>query len=38
MVTHRLDRLRAEISWHQELADHLPEIIADEQARKGHRD
>jgi DNA-binding PadR family transcriptional regulator len=38
MVTHRLDRLRAEISWHQELAEHLPEIIADEQARKGHRD
>jgi DNA-binding PadR family transcriptional regulator len=38
MVKHRLDRLRAEISWHQELADYLPEIIADEQARKGHRD
>jgi DNA-binding PadR family transcriptional regulator len=35
MVKHRLDRLRAEISWHQELAEQLPEIIADEQARKG---
>jgi DNA-binding PadR family transcriptional regulator len=35
MVKHRLDRLRAEIAWHQELADQLPEIIDDEQARKG---
>jgi DNA-binding PadR family transcriptional regulator len=35
MVKHRLDRLRAEIAWHQELADQLPKIIADEQARKG---
>jgi DNA-binding PadR family transcriptional regulator len=35
MVKHRLDRLRAEILWHQELADQLPEIIADEQARTG---
>lgn len=35
MVTHRVDRLRAEIAWHQELAERLPEIIADEQARKG---
>jgi DNA-binding PadR family transcriptional regulator len=32
MVKHRLDRLRAEITWHQELADQLPEIIADEQS------
>ena len=36
MVKHRLDRLRTEIGWHQELADQLPEIIADEQARKAH--
>jgi DNA-binding PadR family transcriptional regulator len=35
MVKHRLDRLRTEITWHQELADQLPKIIADEQARKG---
>jgi DNA-binding PadR family transcriptional regulator len=35
MVKHRLDRLRAEIAWHQELGDQLPEIIADEQGRKG---
>jgi hypothetical protein len=35
MVKHRLDRLRTEITWHQELADQLPNIIADEQARKG---
>jgi hypothetical protein len=34
MVKHRLDRLRADITWHQELADQLPEIIADEQASK----
>ena len=34
MVKHRLDRLRADITWHQELADQLPAIIADEQARK----
>jgi DNA-binding PadR family transcriptional regulator len=34
MVKHRLDRLRTEITWHQELADQLPKIIADEQARK----
>jgi DNA-binding PadR family transcriptional regulator len=36
MVKHRLDRLRAEIAWHQELVDQLPEIIADEQTRKAH--
>jgi DNA-binding PadR family transcriptional regulator len=35
MVTHRVDRLRAEVAWHEELAEHLPEIIADEQARRG---
>jgi DNA-binding PadR family transcriptional regulator len=35
MLNHRLNRLRAEITWHRELADHLPEIIADEQATKG---
>ena len=35
MVKHRQDRLRAEIAWHQELADQLPEIVADEQTRKG---
>jgi DNA-binding PadR family transcriptional regulator len=35
MVKHRLDRLRADITWHQELADQLPDIIADEQARTG---
>src|SRR6201996_4644902 len=35
MVKHRLDRLRAEIAWHQELAAQLPKIIADEKARGG---
>jgi DNA-binding PadR family transcriptional regulator len=35
MVKHRVDRLRAEITWHQELADRLPEIVADEKARHG---
>ena len=33
MVRHRVDRLRAEIAWHQELVAQLPEIIADERAR-----
>ncbi|GLP76589.1 hypothetical protein TUM20983_36990 [Mycobacterium antarcticum] len=35
VIKHRADRLRAEITWHQELGDHLPDIIADEQARRG---
>lgn len=35
MVKHRLDRIRAEIACHQELAEQLPEIIADEQAQHG---
>jgi len=34
VVKHRLHRLRADITWHQELVEQLPEIIADEQARK----
>lgn len=37
MVKHRLDRLRAEITWHRELAEQLPEVIADEQARHTRR-
>jgi hypothetical protein len=35
MVKHRLDRLRGEIAWHQELAEQLPKIITDEQTRGG---
>lgn len=34
IVTHRLDRIRAEIGWHTGLVQALPEIIADETARK----
>ncbi|MFD1541621.1 PadR family transcriptional regulator [Nonomuraea guangzhouensis] len=34
-MKHGSYRLRAEIAWHQELASLLPELIADEQARKG---
>lgn len=37
MIKHRVDRLRAEIAWHQELGAQLPEIIADEQAKEGRR-
>lgn len=34
-MKHGSYRLRAEIAWHQELASLLPEVIADEKARKG---
>jgi DNA-binding PadR family transcriptional regulator len=34
ILTHRADRLRAEIAWHEELSAELPEIISDERARR----
>ena len=34
-MKHRADRLRAEIGWHQDLNARLPDLIADERARKG---
>ena len=37
VMKHRADRLRAEITWHEELVQKLPEIISDEQSRKDDR-
>jgi DNA-binding PadR family transcriptional regulator len=37
VMSHRSARIRAEIAWQQELLAHLPEIIADESARKDSR-
>jgi DNA-binding PadR family transcriptional regulator len=34
MMSHKIQRLEAEIAWHEELLQILPEIIADESARK----
>jgi DNA-binding PadR family transcriptional regulator len=34
ILTHKVERLRAEISWHTSLLLELPSIIADESARK----
>jgi DNA-binding PadR family transcriptional regulator len=34
VMRHRADRVRAEIDWHGDLLAALPEIIADERARK----
>jgi DNA-binding PadR family transcriptional regulator len=34
VMKHKIDRLRAEITWHEELVQKLPEIISDEQSRK----
>jgi len=34
MMKHRADRLRAEIAWHDELSAALPQIVADERARR----
>lgn len=37
VMKHRADRLRAEIAWHHELAEQLPDIIKDECSRKGNQ-
>jgi hypothetical protein len=34
VVRHKIARIRAEVEWHEKLYSHLPEIIADESARK----
>jgi DNA-binding PadR family transcriptional regulator len=34
-ISHKQHRLRAEIDWHEGLLTAIPEIIADESARKG---
>ena len=34
VMKHRGDRLRAEIAWHEELIEKLPQIISDERNRK----
>jgi DNA-binding PadR family transcriptional regulator len=33
-ISHKEHRLRAEIDWHEELLKAIPEILADERARK----
>ncbi|MFD7667495.1 PadR family transcriptional regulator [Streptomyces sp. NPDC059788] len=37
-MRHRLVRLQAEISWHEQLVDRLPELIKDERTRRGLHD
>lgn len=34
IMKHKTDRLRAEITWHEELVQKLPEILSDERSRK----
>ena len=33
VMTHRADRIRAEISWHEELLRQLPELLIEEESR-----
>ncbi|MEP6482241.1 MAG: PadR family transcriptional regulator [Rhodoglobus sp.] len=33
VMTHRAERIRAEISWHEELVRRLPNLLIDEQSR-----
>ena len=35
VIGHRMARLRAEIAWHDTLAERLPELLADEARRQG---
>jgi DNA-binding PadR family transcriptional regulator len=37
VMKHQADRLRAEIAWHEELLQKLPDIITDERSRKDDR-
>lgn len=37
-MTHRSERLKAEVSWHRQLAERGSDIIADERARKDEAD
>jgi len=34
VMQHKGERIKAEIAWHEDLYKHLPEIIADESARR----
>ena len=34
VMKHKADRLRAEIAWHEELLQKLPDILTDERSRK----
>lgn len=34
VMTHKPARLRAEIAWHRELVEKLPDLLADEESRK----
>ncbi|OLT27064.1 hypothetical protein BJF79_42900 [Actinomadura sp. CNU-125] len=34
-MEHRVERLRAEITWHERLASRLPELVGDERTRRG---
>ena len=38
VMGHKTERLRSEVSWHTELLEQLPDIIADERARKDNPD
>ena len=33
VMMHKVARLKADVEWHQDLLNHLPEIIADESAK-----
>lgn len=37
VMKHKTERLRAEIAWHEELVQKLPEIISDERSREQSR-
>lgn len=37
-MTHRTERLKAEITWHRQLAERIGDIVSDERARKGRTD
>jgi hypothetical protein len=36
VMSHRAERLRAEVRWHEHLVERLPELLADERSRKEH--
>lgn len=38
VMSHKTERLRAEVAWHAELLNRLPDIVADERARKDNPD
>ena len=34
VMSHRTDRLRADITWHEKLLSSLPDLLAEERTRK----